>query len=90
MNDYNVPPRTQRICENQIEGVASVQDGKVSINVKDIDCWNVKDIDCWHCCKKGQYYRGDCPELKVKGVAKGVQHFTMDSMEDIEEGHGLH
>ena len=65
MNDYKVPPRAQRVKENQAKGVAFVQDGGKAPNLK--------DIECWHCSKKG-HYMTDCPVLKVGGMDDGVQN----------------
>ena len=76
LNEYKVPPRAQRVRENQ-EGVAFVQEGKVV---------DVKNVTCYHCQKKG-HFRSDCPELQVAGVDDGVQNFTIDSVEeDVEIG----
>jgi len=70
---YKVPPRTQRVRENQVEGVDFVQTGK--------PCPHPKDIECWHCTKKG-HYKSDCSELKIE---EGVQNlFAMDEYGRID------
>jgi len=77
LNEYKVPPRAQRVRENQ-EGVAFVQEGKVV---------DVKNVTCYHCQKKG-HFRSDCPELQVAGVDDGVQNFAIDSVEEDVEIEG--
>ena len=86
LNEYKVPPRAQRVRENQIEGVAFVQEGKFV---------DVKKITCYHCGKKGNYH-SDCPELQVPGMDNGMQNFSIDLIDKEEhkidepgEGHGL-
>ena len=81
LNDYRVPPRAQRVRENQVEGVAFIQEGKTV---------DVTKITCYHCGKK-RHFKSDCPELQVAGI----QNFTINSTaedaedEEIDEGHGL-
>jgi hypothetical protein len=42
LNKYKVLPRAQKVQENQVEGVAFVQEGKTV---------DVKKITCYHCGK---------------------------------------
>ncbi len=46
LNDYRVPPRAQRVPENQVKCVAFVQEGKTL---------DVRKITCYHCGKKGHF-----------------------------------
>ena len=81
LNDYRVPPRAERVRENQVEGMAFVQEEKTV---------DVTKITCYHCGIKG-HFKSDCPELQVKGI----QNFTIDPTaedeedEETDEGHGL-
>jgi hypothetical protein len=87
LTDYAPPPRLQRACNPDGEGLAFIQgDGGTSRGSK-----SKSEVECWHC--GGPHFKYECPELKLLDM--GVQNLNIQNSSEehnlfsADNGYGL-
>jgi hypothetical protein len=79
LNDYNFPPRLQRVWEGNNEGMAFVQgSGGGHRGSQGKGC----SITCWHCSKAG-HTKNKCPDLQVEWVYKGIDILNIEECNSV-------